>query len=390
MIKIKGIQNKNFNNKKCLLRLDLNIPLSESGEILDDTRIIESKPSIDFLIDQGAKVIIISHIGRPNGEYVENLSFVKLLSEIEYKINRKIVFIDFEHQLDILNIIDSHEKGTLFMLENLRFNLGEENNDENFIEFLSSFADVYINDGFGTIHRNHASITGIASILKSYGGILLEKEIQNISECILSKSKKSTAILGGAKISDKIPIIENLSKSFDNVVITGGMIRPFLIASEKIAKFSANEENNEIKIAKKILSFNKKLFIPDQLICAKSLDDEPELLHASQINQKDVIYDIGPNSLMDISNMILSSDKIIWNGPPGVYEINKFQNGTNKIIKSIINSEAKIKVAGGGSTVAAINYFDSSEYFSHISTGGGAFLSLLEGKFLQGIEVLKV
>ena len=180
MIKIKGIQNKNFNNKKCLLRLDLNIPLSESGEILDDTRIIESKPSIDFLIDQGAKVIIISHIGRPNGEYVENLSFVKLLSEIEYKINRKIVFIDFEQQLDILNIIDSHEKGTLFMLENLRFNPGEEKNDENFIKFLSSFADVYINDGFGTIHRNHASITGIASILKSYGGILLEKEIQNI------------------------------------------------------------------------------------------------------------------------------------------------------------------------------------------------------------------
>jgi phosphoglycerate kinase len=389
MIKIKGIQKEKFNNKKCLLRLDLNIPLSESGEILDDTRIIESKPSIDFLINQGAKVIIISHIGRPKGEFVEKLSFKHLINEIELRIKKEIVFINYKDQKDALNIINSKDNGTLFMLDNLRFNSGEENNEDSFINYLSGIADVFINDGFGTIHRNHASITGIANKINSYGGILLEKEIKNISECMLSESSKSTAILGGAKISDKIPIIENISSSFDNLVITGGMIKPFLIASGKISNSIDLQNDKEVQIAKKILSNNKKLIIPEQLICAKSLEDEPILLNASQIEDTDNIYDIGPNSLSEISNLILNSDKIIWNGPPGVYENQSFQNGTKTIVKAIINSESKITVAGGGSTVAAINYFNSADYFSHISTGGGAFLSLLEGKFLQGIEVLK-
>jgi len=389
MIKIKGIQKEKFSNKKILLRLDLNIPLSESGVILDDTRIIESRASIDFLLDQGSKVIVISHIGRPKGKYVESLSFKHLLKDIESRLERDIVFINFEDQSDALKIIDSHKNGTLFMMENLRFNPGEENNDKNFIKFLSSISDVYINDGFGTIHRNHASITGITTEKISFGGILLEKEIQNISECILSKAKRSTAILGGAKISDKIPIIENLSKSFDSIVVSGGMIRPFLLASKKITKSSIDSDSKEIEIANKILSYNQKLFIPDQLICSKSIDEEPILLHASQITDSDNIYDIGPNSLMEVSDRILNSDKIIWNGPPGVFEKDNFQNGTKTIIKSIVDSQAKIKLAGGGSTVAAINYFNASEYFSHISTGGGAFLSLLEGKYLEGIEVLK-
>tara|TARA_B100001996_G_scaffold167342_1_gene127552 strand:+ start:8959 stop:10128 length:1170 start_codon:yes stop_codon:yes gene_type:complete len=389
MIEIKGINKEKFNNKRCLLRLDLNIPLSDLGEILDDTRIIESKPSIDFLINQNAKVIIISHIGRPKGEFVDNLSFRHLIDEIESRIKREIVFIDFKDQSDALNIINSKDNGTLFMLDNLRFNSGEENSEEGFINFLSSISDIYINDGFGTIHRNHASITGIANKMKSFGGILLEKEILNISECMLTESSKSTAVLGGAKISDKIPIIENLSSSFNNLIITGGMIKPFLIASQKISNTIDLDNDKEVQIAKKILSKNKNLIIPEQLICAKSLKDEPILLNASQIEDTDNIYDIGPNSLSEISSMILNSDKIIWNGPPGVYENQSFQNGTKTIIKAIVNSESKIKVAGGGSTVAAINHFNSADYFSHISTGGGAFLSLLEGKFLQGIEVLK-
>ncbi len=389
MIEIKGINKEKFNNKRCLLRLDLNIPLSDLGEILDDTRIIESKPSIDLLINQNAKVIIISHIGRPKGEFVDSLSFRHLIDEIESRIKREIVFIDFKDQSDALNIINSKDNGTLFMLDNLRFNSGEENSEEGFINFLSSISDIYINDGFGTIHRNHASITGIANKMKSFGGILLEKEILNISECMLTESSKSTAVLGGAKISDKIPIIENLSSSFNNLIITGGMIKPFLIASQKISNTIDLDSDKEVQIAKKILSKNKNLIIPEQLICAKSLKDEPILLNASQIEDTDNIYDIGPNSLSEISSMILNSDKIIWNGPPGVYENQSFQNGTKTIIKAIVNSESKIKVAGGGSTVAAINHFNSADYFSHISTGGGAFLSLLEGKFLQGIEVLK-
>ena len=234
MITVKGISNQDFNGKKCLLRLDLNIPIAENGQILDDTRIRESKPSIDYLLEQNTKVIIVSHMGRPKGKYSSELSFENLLSDFEKILKRKIVLVPFSEQEDALKIINSLDFGTLFLLDNIRFNKGEESSDSEFIKFLSSLADVFINDGFGTIHRNHSSITGIANLLPSFGGILLEKEIEKISQCIQEKAQNSTAILGGAKIQDKIPIIENLSKTFNKIIITGGMIRPFLIASEKI------------------------------------------------------------------------------------------------------------------------------------------------------------
>jgi|TARA_B110000263_G_scaffold173320_1_gene151226 3-phosphoglycerate kinase len=389
MINIKSIVSENFKNKNCLLRLDLNIPLSAKGEILDDTRIIESIPSIDYLLNQSAKVIIISHIGRPLGKYDENFSFIKLIKIIEEKIKRKIIFIRYEDQKNIKNIINTYPYGTLFMIDNLRFNPGEEQSNKDFIDFLASFSDVYINDGFGTIHRNHASITGISKIIPSYGGILVEKEIINIIECLKFNSKKSIAILGGSKIEDKIPIIQNLSKSFKDIIITGGMIRPFLIASNRMTQKDDSKYIEEINFAKNLLKHSNKIYIPNHLICSKSLNSEPTLLHSSQISDEDIIYDIAPNSMDDITSKILNSDKIIWNGPPGVYEDEKFLNGTKRLIQSIVNSDSKIKLAGGGSTVAAIKYFKSSNFFSHISTGGGAFLKLLEGKLMEGIEVLK-
>ena len=389
MIKINTIKGNNFDTKKCLLRLDLNIPLSDTGEILDDTRIIESIPTIDYLQSQNAIIIIISHIGRPKGKFVKDLSFSNIYKKIEKLINKIIHFIPFEEQNNINKILSKAIPGEIYLLDNLRFNRGEEESNSKFIEFLSSFSDVFINDGFGTIHRNHSSITGIAKILPSYGGILLEKEIKDITECLRYSSNNSVAILGGAKISDKIPIIENLSKSFNEIVITGGMIRPFLIASGKIVSDDLSNYTDEVRIAEKILKTNHKIYIPEQLVCSKNLNSEPTLLHCSQIKGQDNIYDIGPNSMMEIAEKILISDKIIWNGPPGVFENKDFQLGTKTLIMSINQSESKIKVAGGGSTIAAINHFNSSKNFTHISTGGGAFLRLLEGKFLEGIEVLK-
>ena len=390
MIKINSIKGNNFDTKKCLLRLDLNIPLSDTGEILDDTRIIESIPTIDYLQSQNAIIIIISHIGRPKGKFVKDLSFSNIYKKIEKLINKIIHFIPFEEQNNINKILSKAIPGEIYLLDNLRFNRGEEESNSKFIEFLSSFSDVFINDGFGTIHRNHSSITGIAKILPSYGGILLEKEIKDITECLRYSSNNSVAILGGAKISDKIPIIENLSKSFNEIVITGGMIRPFLIASGKIVSDDVSNYTDEVRIAEKILKTNHKIYIPEQLVCSKNLNSEPTLLHCSQIKGQDNIYDIGPNSMMEIAEKILISDKIIWNGPPGVFENKDFQLGTKTLIMSINQSESKIKVAGGGSTIAAINHFNSSKNFTHISTGGGAFLRLLEGKFLEGIEVLKI
>ena len=389
MIKINTIKGNNFDTKKCLLRLDLNIPLSDTGEILDDTRIIESIPTIDYLQSQNAIIIIISHIGRPKGKFVKDLSFSNIYKKIEKLMNKIIHFIPFEEQNNINKILSKAIPGEIYLLDNLRFNRGEEESNSKFIEFLSSFSDVFINDGFGTIHRNHSSITGIAKILPSYGGILLEKEIKDITECLRYSSNNSVAILGGAKISDKIPIIENLSKSFNEIVITGGMIRPFLIASGKIVSDDLSNYTDEVRIAEKILKTNHKIYIPEQLVCSKNLNSEPTLLHCSQIRAQDNIYDIGPNSMMEIAEKILISDKIIWNGPPGVFENKDFQLGTKTLIMSINQSESKIKVAGGGSTIAAINHFNSSKNFTHISTGGGAFLRLLEGKFLEGIEVLK-
>ena len=389
MIRINSIKGNNFDTKKCLLRLDLNIPLSDTGEILDDTRIIESIPTINYLQNQNAIIIIISHIGRPKGKFVKDLSFSKIYKKIEKLMNKIIHFIPFEEQNNINKILSKATAGEIYLLDNLRFNRGEEESNRKFIEFLSSFSDVFINDGFGTIHRNHSSITGIAKVLPSYGGILLEKEIKDITECLRYSSNNSVAILGGAKISDKIPIIENLSKSFNEIVITGGMIRPFLIASGKIVSDDLSKYTHEIGIAEKILKTNHKIYIPEQLVCSKNLNSEPTLLHCSQIKGQDNIYDIGPNSMMEIAEKILISDKIIWNGPPGVFENKDFQLGTKTLIMSINQSESKIKVAGGGSTIAAINHFNSSKNFTHISTGGGAFLSLLEGKLLEGIEVLK-
>ena len=389
MIRINSIKGNNFDTKKCLLRLDLNIPLSDTGEILDDTRIIESIPTINYLQNQNAIIIIISHIGRPKGKFVKDLSFSKIYKKIEKLMNKIIHFIPFEEQNNINKILSKATAGEIYLLDNLRFNRGEEESNRKFIEFLSSFSDVFINDGFGTIHRNHSSITGIAKVLPSYGGILLEKEIKDITECLRYSSNNSVAILGGAKISDKIPIIENLSKSFNEIVITGGMIRPFLIASGKIVSDDLSKYTHEIGIAEKILKTNHKIYIPEQLVCSKNLNSEPTLLHCSQIKGQDNIYDIGPNSMMEIAEKILISDKIIWNGPPGVFENKNFQLGTKTLIMSINQSESKIKVAGGGSTIAAINHFGSNKNFTHISTGGGAFLSLLEGKFLEGIEVLK-
>ena len=389
MIRINSIKGNNFDTKKCLLRLDLNIPLSDTGEILDDTRIIESIPTINYLQNQNAIIIIISHIVRPKGKFVKDLSFSKIYKKIEKLMNKIIHFIPFEEQNNINKILSKATAGEIYLLDNLRFNRGEEESNRKFIEFLSSFSDVFINDGFGTIHRNHSSITGIAKVLPSYGGILLEKEINDITECLRYSSNNSVAILGGAKISDKIPIIENLSKSFNEIVITGGMIRPFLIASGKIVSDDLSNYTDEVRIAEKILKTNHKIYIPEQLVCSKNLNSEPTLLHCSQIKGQDNIYDIGPNSMMEIAEKILISDKIIWNGPPGVFENKDFQLGTKTLIMSINQSESKIKVAGGGSTIAAINHFNSSKNFTHISTGGGAFLSLLEGKLLEGIEVLK-
>ena len=389
MVRIKSIVGNNFSDKTCILRLDLNIPLSEDGEILDDTRILESIPTIDYLINQSAKVIIISHIGRPKGKFNKNYSFKPLIQDISKRINREIFFIEHKNQSKISTILDSQPSGTLFLLDNVRFNEGEENSNPDFIDFLSSFSDVFINDGFGTIHRNHSSITGITNKLPSFGGILLEKEIINITECISAKSSNSTAILGGSKISDKIPIIENLSNNFEKVIITGGMIRPFLIASDKLKQKNISEIKEEIFYAEKILQKHSQIYVPEQLVCSENINEEPIILHSSQINDSDLIFDIGPNSIDDIGKMILESDKIIWNGPPGVYENKNFSNGTKKLINFIVNSKSKLKVAGGGSTVASINYYKASDYFSHISTGGGAFLRLLEGKFLEGIEVLK-
>jgi|TARA_B100001750_G_scaffold248534_1_gene280782 3-phosphoglycerate kinase len=389
MIKINSIKDNNFDKKKCLLRLDLNIPLSDSGEILDDTRIIESIPTINYLQSQNAIIIIISHIGRPKGKFVKDLSFSRIYKKIEKLMNKIIHFIPLEEQSNINKILSKATAGEIYLLDNLRFNRGEEESSRKFIEFLSSFSDVFINDGFGTIHRNHSSITGIAKILPSYGGILLEKEINDITECLRYSSNNSVAILGGSKISDKIPIIENLSKSFNEIVITGGMIRPFLIAAGKIVSDDLSNYTDEVKIAEKILNTNHKIYIPEQLVCSENMNSEPTLLHCSQIKGQDNIYDIGPNSMMEITEKILISDKIIWNGPPGVFENKNFQLGTKTLIMSINQSESKIKVAGGGSTIAAINHFGSNKNFTHISTGGGAFLSLLEGKFLEGIEVLK-
>ncbi len=391
---MKSILNeKNLKSKKILLRLDLNVPL-ENGKISDTTRIDKILPTLNFLIQKKTKIIILSHVGRPKGKTVKELSLKPIGEDLQKKLNTSVKLIT-ENIYEIKNK-DFFEKfdEEIFILENIRFYAEEEENDLNFAKHLARFGDIYVNDAFSCSHRAHASIQQISKYLPSFSGLQLDLEVTALNKITTEITKPITCIIGGSKISTKIDIIKNLIPKFDNIIIVGGMANNFIeYFGNNIGKSIKEKNCNEI--VEKILSLSKekecKIIYPDDVLVAKDLNGFSKNKELNQVLPDEMILDIGPKTINKIINIIDNSKTILWNGPAGYFENPNFANGSIKIAKKIIENNKSNKifsVVGGGDTVSLLNSLKAINNFNFVSTAGGAFLEYLEGKKLPGITAL--
>ena len=383
----------NLRQKKVLLRLDLNVPLSE-GKITDTTRIDKILPTINFLLKHEAKIIILSHVGRPKGKIEKALSLKPICENLKIKLNQNIELISKNlkevNSDDLFN--DDDQK--IVILENLRFYEEEEKNDNVFAKHLASLADIYINDAFSCSHRAHASISEITKFLPSYAGLQLKLEIDALTKITSEIKKPITCIIGGSKISTKINIIKNLIPIFDNIIIVGGMANNVLkFKGYNIGK--SIQEGNCNKVIEEIFSLsvkkNCKIIYPVDVTVGKHLKDLPEIKGLNDVSEDELILDIGPKSIKNINNIIEESKTILWNGPAGYFENPSFAKGSLEIMKKIIEKNKAntiYSVAGGGDTVALLNSEGAVNKFNFVSTAGGAFLEFLEGRELPGIKAL--
>ena len=382
----------NLKCKKIILRLDLNVPLID-GIITDTTRIDKILQTIKFLLEQNSKIIILSHVGRPKGKIVEELSLKPIGEELEKKLNEKVKLInDNIHKID-KNFIESFNEKIL-LLENIRYYPEEENNDEKFAEYLAGLGDIYVNDAFSCSHRAHASVCEISKFLPSFSGLQLDLEIEALKKITSNITKPVTCIIGGSKISTKINVIKNLISKFDNIIIVGGMANNIIEYQGNNIGKSIKEENVH-SIVNEIISLSKKenckIIYPEDVVVSNNLNGLPKIKELSEINSDEMILDIGPKTIKKISEIIDITKTILWNGPAGYFENPDFANGSIEIAKKIIenNKENKIySVAGGGDTVSLLNSLNAVENFNFVSTAGGAFLEYLEGKELPGIKAL--
>ena len=383
----------NLKQKKILLRLDLNVPL-DNDRITDTTRIDKILPTIKYLLKNDAKIIILSHVGRPKGRIVNELSLKPICENLEKKLNVNIKLITKSlKEIDSSDLfIDQNEK--IVILENLRFYQEEEENNIEFAKHLARLADIYVNDAFSCSHRAHASIFEITKFLPSFAGLQLNLEIDALNK-ITSKIKRPvTCIIGGSKISSKINIIKNLIPKFDNIVIVGGMANNVL----KYKGFNIGksiQEANCDQIIKEIFYLseknNCKIVYPEDVTVGKDLNGSAKIKDVNKVSEDELILDIGPKTILTVNNLIEKSETILWNGPAGYFENPNFAKGSLKIANKIVEknkSNTIYSVAGGGDTVALLNRIGVTNNFNFVSTAGGAFLEYLEGKELPGIKAL--
>jgi len=391
------IANYNFSGKRALVRVDFNVPLNEKFEITDDTRIRAAAPTIQKILSDGGAVVLMSHLGRPKNGPEEKFSLKHIIKRIEEVLGQIILFSD-----DCVGD-DAHKKssqlkaGEVLLLENLRFHQEEKKGDINFAKALAKHGDVYVNDAFGTAHRAHASTAIIAQFFPNdkMFGYLMEKEIESVSKVMNNSVKPVTAIVGGAKVSSKIIIIKNLLNKVDHLIIGGGMAYTFAKAQGGTVGDSLVEDDY-IDTANEILSQaitkNVKVYIPIDSIVADAFsnDANTKLCATDSIPDGYMGLDIGDEAIAENVNCILNSKTILWNGPMGVFEMSKFQKGTEMVAKAVADATQKgaFSLVGGGDSVAAVNKFNLADKVSHVSTGGGAMLEYLEGKELPGIEAV--
>ena len=376
-----------------MLRLDLNVPLL-GGKITDTTRIDKILPTLNFLISQNAKIIIISHVGRPRGKIVKELSLRPICKDLEIKLSQNIKLISKDiKEINSKDLFDRDDE-KIVMLENIRFYPEEETNNQLFGKHLATLADIYINDAFSCSHRAHASIHQITKFLPSFSGLQLNLEVDALKKITSEIKKPITCIIGGSKVSTKINIIKNLIPKFDNVIVVGGMANNIIkYMGNNIGK-SIQEENSD-PIIKEIFLLSDtescKIIYPQDVVVGKNLNGTPQIKELNEILSDEMILDIGPKTISMINNIIDESNTILWNGPAGYFENPNFANGSIEIANRIIKNNKSNKiysVAGGGDTVSLLNSLNSINHFNFVSTAGGAFLEYLEGKELPGIKAL--
>lgn len=384
---------KDFKSKKVLVRCDFNVPFNKSGEISDDTRIRKSLKTIKYLKQKKAKIILITHIGRPEGRFNKKESTKNLISSLEKLLNTKIKYLKEIIGEKVEEIKSKLKNSEILLLENLRFDKREEENDKNFAKELSKNCDYYINEAFSCSHRKHASTYGVAKFLKAFAGFQMITEIENLNKAFKNISP-SVLIIGGAKIDTKIGIIENFKNKFDYILIGGGLANTFVKAKGQETGKSLIE-TDKIQIAKNILKKFKnsktKLLFPLDYIVSKEISEKAKIKNKDEnnIEKDEIALDIGEKTINQYSKIIKKAKKIIFNGPMGLFEIKKFSKGTRKILKAISENNTAISIIGGGDTLDALKKTRiSTKKFRHISTGGGASLEFLEGKKLPGIEIL--
>ena len=391
---MRSVDSFNFNGKKALIRVDFNVPI-DNNIVTDSSRILAAKNTIDKVCNDGGSCILMSHLGRPNGFQLE-YSLSKIVKTVESVLNKKVFFSEDVIGKDAIKKSSELKQGEVLLLENVRFHDEETAGDIDFSRYLSKLGDCYINDAFGTAHRAHSSTTVVAGFFKyKFFGKLLEKEVKSIKKVMSSGEKPVLAILGGAKISSKIPILKNIIKIADDIIIGGGMSFTFAKAlggkiGNSIHEDSMLDEVNEIiKIAK---NNNVKIHIPIDVVCAKEFDNNSpaKVFDIMNIDKGYEGMDAGPKSLLKFKEVVLNSKTILWNGPLGVFEFSNFSKGTKELGKFISEStqNGAFSLVGGGDSVAAVKSFKMQKNMSYVSTGGGAMLESLEGKNLPGINAL--
>ena len=390
------LTNQSFRNEKVLIRLDLNVPLDEDLNVTDITRIKACKDTVDFVINNGGSCVLMTHLGRPNGKEKE-LSLSHILKDVSKCLDRKVQFINDCIGDDVEKRVAQMKRGDILLLENLRFYKEETNGDETFAEKLSRLGDVYVNDAFGTCHRKHASTYTVTKYFhkKKYAGKLLEKELHIINKILENGKKPILSILGGAKVSSKLKILNNLIEQVDKIIIAGGMAFTFIKAKGGEIGDSLYEPAliNEAKsILEKAEKLNTEIHLPIDVLAGDKFNNstKEEVFNITKIPPGWSGMDISSKSITAFENIIMSSNTVFWNGPMGVFEKEKFSNGTSQICKILkkAKDEKKYVIVGGGDSIAALNQFGKAIWVDYISTGGGAMLESLEGKVLPGVKAL--
>lgn len=389
---VPSVKSANVSGKRVLIRVDFNVPLTDRGDVASDTRIVETLPTLDYLLKKQATLVIVSHLGRPDGKVVAKYSMAPVAKRLEHHLKRQVILLANFWEKHAKETIRKLPKGSVVLCENVRYHIGEEQNDLRFAKALADLGDLYVNDAFGTAHRAHASTVGVTAYLPSYAGLLMEKEVSTIGNAITNPRRPLLVIIGGGKTPEKIRVIDRLLEIADTIYL-GGAIANTFFATWGISVGVSKVDHEMIEMARAVLwkatRVHAQLMLPSDVVVTNgSKETKPFVLPYNEVPGSLGIFDIGPGSTKELQDHIVQAKTIIWNGPMGMYEDERFARGTKATLEAVAKSTGE-SIIGGGDTISMIKEPSLTKKISHISTGGGAMLEFLEKGTLPGIEALK-